>query len=137
MTGGACTRRYRRSMLFVFLALYVALGVGCLVMGIMRRSRTALVCGTVTLALAVLSILVGAVYAAGATHWTLSVLQLLLSPMPESVLEPQSVTDATQGIGIPVIALSAAELVVAIGLWTVPVAGLVAAGRAPRRAEVS
>lgn len=124
-------------MLFVFLSLYVALGVGCLAMGMVRSSRTALVCGIVTLALAASSILVGSLYAAGSTHWTLSVLQLLLSPMPESVLEPQSVTDATQGIGIPVIALSAAELVVAIALWAVPVIGLVAAGRATRRAGAS
>ena len=124
-------------MLFLFLGLYVALGVGCVVMGIARASRTALVCGIVTLVLASASILVGALYAAGSTHWTLSVLQLLLSPMPESVLEPQSVTDATQGLGIPVIALSSAELVVAIALWAVPVIGLVAAGRAQRRSRVS
>jgi hypothetical protein len=124
-------------MLFLFLALYVALGVGCVVMGIVRTSRMALVCGVVTLVLAAASLLVGALYAAGSTHWTLSVLQVLLSPMPESVLEPQSVSDATQGLGIPVIALSAAELVVAIALWAVPVIGLVAAGRAPRRARVS
>jgi hypothetical protein len=124
-------------MLVIFLGLYIALGVGCLVMGIMRSSRTALVCGIVTLALAATSVLVGALYAAGSTHWALSVLQILLSPMPESVLEPQSVTDATQGIGVPVIALSAAELVVAIALWAVPVIGLVAAGRATRRAGVS
>ena len=124
-------------MLVIFLGLYIALGVGCLVMGLIRSSRTALVCGIVTLALAATSLLVGALYAAGSTHWTLSVLQLLLSPMPESVLEPQSVTNATQGIGIPVIALSAAELVVAIALWSVPVIGLIAAGRATRRAGVS
>lgn len=124
-------------MLVVFLALYVALGVGCLVIGIVRSSRTALVCGIVTLVLAAASLLVGALYATGTTHAALSVLQLLLSPMPESVLEPQSVSDATQGIGIPVIALSAAELVVAVALWAVPVIGLVAAGRARSRAEVS
>jgi len=122
-------------MLFVFLALYIALGVGCVVMGIVRLSRTARVCGIVTLALASASLLVGALYAAGSTHWTLSLLQVLLSPMPESVLEPQSVTDATQGLGIPVIALSTAELIVAIALWAVPVIGLVAAGRAPRSAQ--
>ena len=137
MTGGRRSRRYRERMLFVFLALYIALGVGCLVMGIARRSRTATVCGIVTLALAASSILVGALYAAGTPHWTLSVLQILLSPMPESVLEPASVTDATQGIGIPVIVLSAAELVVAIALWAVPVIGLVFAGRAARDARVS
>jgi hypothetical protein len=124
-------------MLFLFLALYVALGVGCVVMSIVRASRTALVCGIVTLVLASASLLVGALYAAGSTHWTLSVLQLLLSPMPESVLEPQSVSDATQGLGIPVIALSTAELVVAMALWAVPVIGLVAAGRAQRRTWVS
>lgn len=122
-------------MLFVFLALYIALGVGCVVMGIVRTSRTARVCGIVTLALASASLLVGALYAAGSTHWTLSLLQVLLSPMPESVLEPQSVTDATQGLGIPVIALSTAELIVAIALWAVPVIGLVAADRAPRSAQ--
>jgi len=104
-------------------------------MGIVRTSWTARVCGIVTLALASASILVGALYAAGSTHWTLSLLQVLLSPMPESVLEPQSVTDATQGLGIPVIALSTAELIVAIALWAVPVIGLVAADRAPRSAQ--
>lgn len=123
-------------MLFVFLAVYIALGIGCLVMGITRTSRTALACGIVTLALATASLVVGALYAAGSTHWSLSVLQVLLSPMPESVLEPQSVTDATQGLGIPVIALSTAELLVAIALWAVPVIGLIAAGRAPRPSRV-
>ncbi len=67
-------------MLLVFLGLYVVLAVGSLVMGVRSRSRRALVCGLVALGFAAASALVSAVYAAGVTHWTVSVLDLLLSP---------------------------------------------------------
>lgn len=120
-------------MLLVFVGLYVILGVVSVMMGIAKRSRRAVVCGFVALALAAASVLVGAMYAAGVTHWTVSVLSLLLSPLPESVLQPQSLADAGTTIGVPVIALSATELIVAIALWAVPITGIVAAGRTTRR----
>lgn len=121
-------------MLLVFLGLYVVLAGGSLVMGVRSRSRRALVCGLVALGFAAASALVSAVYAAGVTHWAVSVLDLLLSPLPESVLEPQSVTETVAGLGVPVIVMSTVELVVAIALWAVPVTGIVAASRTGSRA---
>jgi predicted phage tail protein len=122
-------------MLFVFLALYVALGIGCVVVGAVRHRRSAIVCGVVAIAVAVSSLVVWLLSTAGASHWTVSVLQMLLSPMPESVLEPGSVEDATQSSGVPVFAFATLELIVAIALWAIPVLGLVAATRAPRPAS--
>ena len=92
-------------------------------------------CGVVAIAVAVSSLLVWLFATAGASHWTVSVLQMLLSPMPESVLEPGAVQDATAGGGIPVFAFATLELIVAIALWAIPVLGLVAATRAPRTAS--
>lgn len=119
-------------MLFVFLALYVALGIGCVVGGVRRHSRTALVCGIVAVALAVVSLVVWLLSSAGASHWTVSVLQLLLSPMPESLLQPDSLGDTTLGSGIPVFVIATVELVVAIALWALPILGIVAASRSPK-----
>lgn len=121
-------------MLLVFLGLYVVVAVGSLVMGVRRRSRRAVVCGLIALGFAAASALVSGLYAAGVTHWTVSVLDLLLSPLPESVLQPQSVTETVEGLGVPVIVLSAVELIVAIALWAVPVTGLVAASGVAARA---
>jgi hypothetical protein len=121
-------------MLFLFLALYVALGIGCVVAGVRRHSRVSVILGTVTLVLAAASLAAGALYALGATHWSVSLLQMLLSPMPESLVQPDSFADAAPGV--PSIVIAATELIVAIGLWAIPVLGLVSAGRAPRRPGV-
>ncbi|HEX5727827.1 hypothetical protein [Microbacterium sp.] len=120
-------------MLLVFLVLYAALGVGCVAHGVARRTRTAIVCGTVTLALAAGSLVVLILYAAGADHWTVAVLQALLSPMPESLVQPGTFDAATQGTGIPVVVFAVIELIVAIALWAIPVFGIIVASRAPRR----
>jgi isoprenylcysteine carboxyl methyltransferase (ICMT) family protein YpbQ len=118
-------------MLFVFLALYVALGIGCIVAGIRRRARAAVTSGVVALALAAASLLVWILSTLGSSHWSVSILQILLSPMPESLVEPAAFAEVAPGI--PSITLATIELVVAIGLWLIPVFGLVAAGRSPRR----
>jgi hypothetical protein len=118
-------------MLFVFLALYVALAVGCVVAGIRRRVRPAVALGIVALALAAASLLVWVLYALGASHWSVAFLQTLLSPMPESLVAPDAFADVAPGV--PSIALATIELIAAIGLWIIPVLGLVAAGRSPRR----
>ncbi len=118
-------------MLLLFLALYVALGIGCVVAGVRRHARTSVVLGIVALVLAAASLAVAALYALGATHWSVSLLQMLLSPMPESLVQPDSFADAAPGV--PSIVIATAELMVAIGLWAIPVVGLVAAGKAPRQ----
>ena len=120
-------------MLFVFLAVYSGLGVGSVVAGVRRRTPVAVTLGIIALALAAASLLVWCLYALGASHWSVSVLQALLSPMPESLVQPETLADAAPGV--PTIGLAAIELIVAIGLWAVPIAGLVAAGRAPRRQQ--
>jgi hypothetical protein len=118
-------------MLLVFLALYVTLGIGCLVSGIRRHARTAVTLGFVTLTLAVAFLVVWTLYVFGATHWTISLLQALLSPMPESLVEPEALSGLP--IGLPTLAVAAIELVIAVGLWAIPVIGLVVAGRSPSR----
>ena len=118
-------------MLFLFLALYVALGIGSVVAGIRSRSRTALMCGIVALALAAASLAVWLLSAIGTSHWSVSLLQTLLSPMPESLFQPGSFDDASAGSGVPVFAVAMMELIVAIALWAIPALGLVAASRAP------
>ena len=117
-------------MLFVFLALYVALGIGSIVVGVRSRSRTALICGIFAVGLSVASLAVWLLSEMGASHWSVSLLEALLSPMPESLLQPDSLDDATAGSGLPTLALAALELIVAIALWAIPVLGLVAASRA-------
>jgi hypothetical protein len=119
-------------MLFVFLALYCALGVWCIVAGARRGRRSAVVCGVIAVAIALVSFAVWVLSALGASHWTVSLLQVLLSPMPESVLQPDSLDAATQGAGVPVFAFAALELIVAIVLWAVPIFGLIIASRSPR-----
>ncbi|SFS07573.1 hypothetical protein SAMN04487846_2255 [Microbacterium sp. cf046] len=119
-------------MLFVFLALYVALGIGCIVLGARRHKRLSVICGVVALALALASLVVWVLSSIGTAHWSVDFLESLLSPMPESLLDPGSLQDASQGGGVPVIVLAVIELIVAIGLWAIPGLGLVAAGRAPR-----
>lgn len=118
-------------MLFVFLALYVALGVGCLVLGIRRRTQAAVVCGVIAVTLAAASFVVWILYSAGATHWTVSLLQALLSPMPESLLAPESL-DAADGSGLSALVTATLELIAAIALWAVPILGIIVAERAPR-----
>ncbi|MET0829596.1 MAG: hypothetical protein ABWY26_08760 [Microbacterium sp.] len=117
-------------MLFVFLALYVVLGIGCVVVGVRSHSRTALICGIFTLGLAVVSFAVWLLSEMGASHWSVSLLEALLSPMPESLLQPDSLGEATAGSGVPTLAIAALELIVAIVLWAIPVLGLVVASRA-------
>ncbi|GAA3211120.1 hypothetical protein [Microbacterium terregens] len=119
-------------MLFVFLALYVALGVGCIVVGVTRRKRSAVVCGISAVAIAAASLVAWILYTSGATHWTTSALQALLSPMPESLVQPGSLEPTGRGIGVPGFAIAAFELVVSIVIWAIPVLGIVAATRAPR-----
>ena len=124
-------------MLFVFLVLYAALGVGCIALGVARRTRFAIVCGFVAVILAAASLLVWILYAAGVSHWTVSTLQVLLSPMPESLVEPGSLESTTQATGAPTLAFAAIELIVAIVLWAIPIVGIVAASRAPRHAPTT
>jgi hypothetical protein len=119
-------------MLFVFLALYAALALASLISGLKRRRRTAVVCGIVALFLAAASFLVWILFTLGASHWSVSLLQALLSPMPESLVQPESLEPATNGFGVSGFALAASELIVCILLWAIPILGLVSAGRVPR-----
>jgi hypothetical protein len=119
-------------MLFVFLALYVALGIACVVMGVVRHRRVSVLLGVIALGLALVSFVVWLLSELGSTHWSVSMLEVLLSPMPESLLDPTSLEPATQG-GVPNALIAAAELIVALILWAIPVLGLVFAGRGSRR----
>ncbi|MCR2763528.1 hypothetical protein NQ152_08390 [Microbacterium sp. zg.B48] len=123
-------------MLFVFLALYVALGIGCIAVGIIRSKRSAVACGIIAVAIAAGSLIAWILYVAGATHWTISALQAVLSPMPESLVQPDSLESTGQGIGVPVFAVVVLELIVSTAIWAIPVLGIVSATRAPQPGSV-
>jgi hypothetical protein len=120
-------------MLFVFLALYFALGVVCIVLGTTRGKRSALACGIVTVSLALASLVVWILYVSGVSHWSVGMLDVLLSPMPEALLQPEALTPAAEGSGLPTFAIATLELIVAIILWAIPVWGIVVGSSAPRR----
>ncbi|HWM17242.1 MAG TPA: hypothetical protein VNP97_11715 [Microbacterium sp.] len=121
-------------MLFVFLALYFALGVACIFLGATRRRTAALTCGIVAVALAVGSLVVWILYELGASHWTVSMLQVLLSPLPETLLDPGSFSASADGSGLPVVVVATLELIVAVLLWAIPIVGIALATRAERGA---
>lgn len=123
-------------MLFVFLVLYVVLGMSSLVLGMRRTSRRAIVCGIIALALALVSLGVWALSLVGGDHWLVSFLQLLLSPMPETLTEPGSLTRVNAGSGIPVAVIALTELIGSIIIWAIPVLGLVAAGHPSKTPQV-
>ncbi len=75
-------------------------GSGWVLGGVRRHARAAATLGVVTLALAAASLGVWTLYALGASHRSVSVLQLLLSPMPESLVQPAALSE-TAGVFAP------------------------------------
>ncbi|HWM15681.1 MAG TPA: hypothetical protein VNP97_03740, partial [Microbacterium sp.] len=66
--------------------------------------------------------------------WTVSLLQVLLSPLPETLLDPGSFSASADGSGLPVVVVATLELIVAVLLWAIPIIGIALATRAERGA---